>query len=499
MHSGPRRGTPLALLFTIAALLGAKGALAAPTPKPPTHACRIPGVATELQCGTLKRALDPAHAAGVQIDIHYLVVPARSRNKAGDPVLLLAGGPGQSAIALAPQTMNMLHRLNNRRDLIFIDQRGTGDSAPLDCPDEAEQPLSQRLDEAAQLQTLKTCRDALQKLPYGDLRFFTTAIAMQDMDAVRDHLGIAQWNLLGGSYGTRAALEYLRQFPQHVRRTVIDGVTPPDMVLPQSLSLDAQGQFDAMLAACEREAACQARFPALRHEWAELLGSLPRPVSLSDPLSGKTEHVTLKPAMLLRSVQPALYAPALTAALPAAIHAASQGRFEGLIGLASIVSGGKSGKIATGMHFSVVCAEDAPRMQVQAAGGRDFGPYQSQLYEQVCSFWPRGAVPANFYAIPPARTPVLLLSGGADPVTPPRHAKRVAQALGPLARQQIVPEAGHGVMALPCMAEVLFRFFDAPTDAEALQVDTQCAARIPRPAAFQPVQAASGAASSTTP
>lgn len=491
MFPGPRRLRARTLLFTLLTVPFA-AAHATARPEPPTHACRIQGVATEMQCGTLKRALDPAQPGGMQIDIHYLVVPARSRNKAADPVLMLAGGPGQSAIALAPQITGMLHRLNNRRDLVFIDQRGTGESAPLECPDEAEQPLRQRLDEAAMLQAIRTCRDTLQKLPYGDLRFFTTTLAMQDMDAVREQLGIAQWNLLGGSYGTRAALEYQRQFPQHVRRTIIDGVAPPDMVLPQSLSPDAQAQLDAMLDACEHEAACRARYPALRREWTELLRSLPRLVQVRDPLTGELGRFTLTPATLLRNVQPALYAPALTAALPAAIHAAAQGRFDGLIGLAGVVGGGKNSRIATGMHFSVVCAEDAPRMQSGAAEGHDFGAHQAQLYEQVCRFWPRGEVPATFYTVPPAKTPMLLLSGGADPVTPPRHAERMAKALGPLARQQIVPQAGHGVMALPCMAEVLFRFVDASSDADALKIDTQCAARIPRPPAFQPIQAASG-------
>ena len=140
--------------------------------------------------------------------------------------------------------------------------------------------------------------------------------------------------------------------------------------------------------------------------------------------------------------------------------------------------------LAHGMHFSVVCAEDVPRMKADAAQGRDFGEGFGRLYQDVCSFWPRGQVPAAFYQLPVAPAATLLLSGGADPATPPRHGQRVAQALGAKARHVVVNEAGHGVIGLPCMRDVLFRFFDAEDDAAALAVDTQCATKVPRPPVF---------------
>ena len=95
--------------------------------------CRVTGIKTGVQCGVLVRPLDPARPDGVQIDIHYVVVPALARRKLADPVFLLAGGPGQSAIALAPLVAQQMSRLGNRRDLVLIDQRGTGRSAPLMC------------------------------------------------------------------------------------------------------------------------------------------------------------------------------------------------------------------------------------------------------------------------------------------------------------------------------------------------------------------------------
>ncbi|HLO94205.1 MAG TPA: alpha/beta hydrolase [Burkholderiaceae bacterium] len=453
-----------------------------------TRACRIEGIPNELQCGSVKRPLDPARADGPQIEVHYLVVPAMARNKQPDPVLMLAGGPGQSAIGVAPLVLSRLSRLNNRRDLVFIDQRGTGKSAPLQCADESRLTLAEAADEAADLRRIEQCREQLQKLPHGDLRFYGTTLAMQDFDAVRAELGAERWNLIGGSYGTRAALEYQRQFPQHVRRTVIDGVAPSDLVLPESLSVDVQTALDAEFKACEDEPACAKRYPQLRQQWAQLLASLPRTVTVKHSVTGEPESFTLTRTHLLRTIRGPLYVPSMTSLVPAAIQAASKGQFEALAGLGGMISSNKATRLALGMHFSVICAEDAPRMGKDGvATGRDTGRVDAELYERVCRSWPRAEVPAAFYQVPPAQTPVLLLSGGADPVTPPRHAERIAKLLGARTQHIVVPQAGHGVMGLGCMSEVLYRFIDAKTDAAALPQDAACAVKIPRPPAFQPI------------
>jgi pimeloyl-ACP methyl ester carboxylesterase len=481
---------PARRAIVLAAALSAATAHAASPLKP----CRIDGIPNELQCGSLQRPLDPARPDGAKLDIHYLVVPAMARNKQPDAVLMLAGGPGQSAIGIASHVLQRLSRLNNRRDLVFIDQRGTGKSAPLDCPDETHLPITEQLDAAAQMRRLDACRTMLEKLPYGQnggLRFFTTTIAMQDLDAVRDALGVSQWNLVGASYGTRAALEYLRQFPTKVRRTVIDGVAPPDMVLPASFSPDTQAALDKLFDAHAKT------HPALRSDWQKLLASLPREVTVAQPLTGQPERFTVDRELLLRAVRPPLYLPALAAALPAAIHAAaSEGRFEGLFGLATAFTGGKGMKLAMGMHYSVICAEDVPRLAATTdKPGEDYRTVDADSYARVCKTWPRGDVPADFYKLPPAPSPVLILSGGADPATPTRHGERVATALavGHPARVQhlVVPEAGHGVMAVGCVRDLMFRFIDAKTADAALPQDGKCATRIPRPTAFQPIQAAS--------
>ncbi len=514
-----------ALLMSMAAAWATSdGDAASATSSDLLKECRVPGLRNSVLCGVVRRPLDPARAGSPTIEVHYVVVPAMARRKLRDPVFLLAGGPGQSAIDLAPSAMGSFARLNNRRDIVFVDQRGTGRSAPLDCDDTTREPLADQSDPERQFQRLMDCKARLLKLPYiqttADLGTFTTTLAMQDLDAVRRQLGAERIDLVGASYGTRAALEYQRQFPAAVRRSVIDGVAPADMVLPTSFSIDGQAAFDAVLAACEREAACKKSYPALRSDWAALLASLPKAVTAAHPLTGQPEHFTLTREMVLGAVRGPLYVPSLAAALPAAITEAAQGRFEGLMGVSALLSSRKGTQLAMGMHFSVVCSEDMPLLEARGAipeagvgakgdkadakadararavagrvakdaPGADFGDEQARLYQRACATWPRGAVPAAFYTVPRSASPVLLLSGGLDPATPPRHAARVAQALGPLAQHVVVPNAGHGVMNIGCMRDVVYRFIDAVDDRDAVAVDASCVKAIPRPPAFQPLR-----------
>ena len=448
----------------------------------PLHTCRLAGLSHDAQCGVLKRPLDPARPDGTQIDLHVAVVPALARQKLPDPILFFAGGPGQSAIGLAGTIEQLTSRLGARRDLVLIDQRGTGHSAPLQCDvPTPEEGLARALDRAREVAALDACRVKLQQLPWGDLRFYTTAIAMADADAVRAALGADQVDLIGISYGTTAALEYLRAYPTHVRRVVIDGVAPPDMVLPESDDIDAQAALDALFRDCAAEPACAKAHPSLAATWQALLASMPKAADIVDPVTGQPRHVTLTADALRSLARSPLYSPVQGAMLPHAIEQAAAGRFDVLLALSS-APGGLPTDISEGQHFSVICSESAPRMHAPAGPASEQGT--QGLYRAVCAHWPRGDVPAAFYTIPVSASPVLLLSGGIDPVTPPRHAERVARALGPKARSVLVANNGHNVTAIACMRDAVFRFVNATAEADALAVDTSCAAKVPRPPAF---------------
>jgi len=462
-------------------------------------ACRFPGIPTDVQCGSLNRALDPAAPNGLRIEVRLVVLPALSRRKLPDPVFVVAGGPGQSAIAVMPQAVGLLSRLNSRRDLVFVDQRGTGQSAPLRCPNPLRDSLGAQSDPDRQVDLYLACRDRLARLEYvqsvDNLRYFTTPLAVQDLDAVRQALQAERINLVGSSYGTRVILEYQRQFPQRARRSVLDGVAPADMALPFSVATDAQASFEALMALCAPGSACHRSHPSLRQDWDGLLAGLPRPVVVAHPLTGEAEAFEMTRHAVLSMTRGALYSPALASALPQAISDAARGNFAGMVALGGLLPGRKATALAMGLHFTVVCAEDFPRLaQSTDRPGPDFGRAFSSIYERVCRDWPRANLPADYGRAVHSPNPVLILSGGLDPVTPPRHAERSLLALGSvasggLAVHRVVPNAGHGVLSLGCMRDALFRFVDASDDRQAVASAQQieCGNDFPRVPAFRPV------------
>jgi pimeloyl-ACP methyl ester carboxylesterase len=446
--------------------------------------CRIPGVEREVRCGSVTMPEDPDTPASRALEIRFAVVPAVARNKQPDPVFVLAGGPGQAATRVARQMMPVLNALNARRDIVFIDQRGTGGSNALECEVD-ETSLASALEPSAQIARLADC---LKALP-ADLRQYATWIAVRDFDAVRAALGATAINLWGGSYGTRAALEYLRQFPQHVRSVVLDGVAPPDMALPASFAPDSDAALTALAAACDADARCRDRYPHFDERIGRLLAAAERGIELRipHPLTGAIETLLLDRRMVASLLRVPMYAPSLAAVLPYALAEAGRGDYTALVALSAAVAGSLNENFATGMHFAVVCAEDMPRVDAaatQRAAATRFGTAFIELYRQACRNVPTRPVPPEFYEVSAAQAPVLLLSGGLDPATPPRHGESVATRLGN-ARHLVAPNLGHGISAHGCAPTLIADFV---RDASFARLDDTCLARIPAPAFFSAIE-----------
>lgn len=446
--------------------------------------CRLHGIEREVRCGRVEVAEDPDAPAGRRIAIRFAVVPALARNKLPDPVFVLAGGPGQAASRVAAQVQPVFAQLNARRDIVYVDQRGTGKSNALACPPPGGTlSLAETVDLVRATERLAEC---LRKLD-ADLRQYATWIALRDLDAVRAALGVERINLWGGSYGTRAALEYLRQFPQRVRAVVLDGVAPPDMALPASFAVDAEAALRRMLADCARDADCRARHPRLDAAIDRLLASAANGLQLTvaHPLTGRTESLRLDRAALAGLLRAPLYAPPLAAVLPRALAEAARGEFAPLVALSASLTARVAENFAEGMHFAVICAEDLPRIDaaaLAAARATRFGTTFVDLYRDACRHVPVRAVPAAFYEIPAVDVPVLILSGGADPATPPRHGEAVARRL-PRALHLVAPNLGHGVSAQGCAPDLIVRFVrQASFDG----IDGDCLQRLPAPLFFRP-------------
>lgn len=476
---------------TLALLLAAAGLVAAGGARPAAAIelsnCHVRGIDRQVRCGSIEVAENPDATAGRKLQIHFAVVPALARNKAPDPLFVFAGGPGQSALAVARQIHPVLAQINARRDIVYVDQRGTGKSNPLACDPEDAPTLGEAVDAKRALSRLADCLQRLRDAG-NDLAQYATWIALRDVDAVRAALGYERINLWGGSYGTRAALEYMRQYPQRVRSAVLDGVAPPDMVLPATFAHDADGALARLVALCRDDAGCNARHPRFDAAVDRLLAAAAerRTLRAAHPLTGEVESFTLDRPMLASLLRAPLYAPPLAAVLPHALAAAAEGDYSALLALTLSLAGTPGARLAEGMHYAVICAEDWPRVDaaaVEAARATRFGAVFIDVYRDACAAVPTRPVPPGFYAVPRHDAPVLILSGGADPVTPPRHGERVAALLGN-ARHVVAPNLGHGISAHGCAPELVTRFVrQASLDG----IDGSCLARLPAPSFFRPV------------
>jgi len=474
-----------ALRAAACAVLAVAAAAAAATPAGP---CRLKGIDREVRCGTVAVAEDPERPDGRRIEVHYAVVPALARVRPLEPVFVLAGGPGQSARQLAGQVQPLFARLNARRDIVYVDQRGTGASNPLAC-DGGRRPTAS-LAEALDANALAArTGDCLRRLAgRTDLRQYATWIAVRDFDAVRDVLGYPTINLWGASYGTRAALEYLRQYPRRVRSVVLDGVAPADMALPASFAVDAQASLERVVAGCAAAAGCSDRTPAPGATVQRLLadsGGAGLQATVAHPLTGRPEALRLGKQALAAVMRLPLYSPPLAAMLPYALAQASGGNLAPLLAMSATLASGAAENFAEGMHFAVICAEDLPRVDAAAraaAAATRFGDSFLRVYDDACAAVPARAVPPAFYEPADADVPVLILSGGADPATPPRHGERVARGLK-RATHVVAPNLAHGVSMHGCGPELVAGFI---RNAGAAGLDLDCLARLPAPAFFAP-------------
>lgn len=445
------------------------------------ESAQVPG-SVAARCGTLRVPENRAEPHGRQIALHVAVVPSLRLRARSDPLVLLAGGPGQAASDLYLTLHPAFARVRRDRDILLVDQRGTGRSMRLDCT--YPQDLEIAAYDATALR--RETRRCLETLP-GDPRYYTTSVAVQDLDAVRAALGYERLNLYAVSYGTRVAQHYMRRYPQRVRTAILDGAVPPDLALGPDIPREAQRALDTLFERCAQSAECSARFPSLAQDFASLYARLqaaPAMVRLADPLTGAGTRVQFGVAHLASAVRMLSYSDETAALLPLLIHEAQVGgRLEALAAQYLMIQRSMERQMAYGMHFAVVCSEDAPRWaEGQApdfAGSTYLGAEFMDGLRAVCDEWPRGPVDEDFGTTLNSDIPTLLLSGGNDPVTPAAYAERVLQGLSN-ARHLVLEGQGHGQIAVGCVPRLAAQFIAAASPAD---LDTQCTTHV-TPAPF---------------
>lgn len=428
-----------------------------------------------VQCAHLRVPEDDSQPEGAQIELLIVRLPSTAAQVSEDPVLAIAGGPGQAASRSFLRLDQAFQQLAQSRTIYLVDQRGTGQSNPQNCglPDRQAPLLDPEPEQVAEL-----ARDCLQQFK-GDPRQYTTEVAVQDLERVRRALKVPAWNLYGVSYGTRVAQTYMRRYPEVIRTATLDGVLPADVSLGPQIASHSQAALDALLGQCEADPACQDRFPKLDEQIDRLFAQLeqsPVPVRYESMRDGTWQEQAFTRTHLVSVIRMALYNSDVLSVLPPMIDAAARSdNFVALTRLAQRLD--ISDEIALGMHNSVVCTEDAPFYPESpdlALENTYMGAGWLSGLRALCADWPRGRLGEDFKAPLTSTIPTLLLSGERDPITPPAYGERLNSTLTN-ARHLVVPARGHHVGVQGCTPDIIARFV-ASADPTAL--DAGCLDRL---------------------
>ena len=423
----------------------------------------------QAQCTTFEVPEDRARPDGRKIKLNIAWLPAYNEADASpDPLFLLAGGPGQSAVETFPAMNPMLKEVRERRHILLVDQRGTGKSNLLSCaaPEGGEDDFDAS-PEAMQAQAAK-CAQALSDK--ADLRHYTTTDAIADLDDVRKAIGAAQVNLVGISYGTRVAQQYAMRHPAATRSIVLDSVVPNAQGLGNIFARNLDDALALQFGVCSKDPACKAKLGDPRAELDRLLLTLraaPPTVHYRDATSGEWKQDVLRADTVAGLVRMYAYMPLASGLLPKLIQEANGGHYAGLMALAQMMSGEMEDAMAMGMQLSVVCSEDSESMVPRAEDeGTVLGNLMPSGMAAMCKVWPKGRVPADFHQPLATKVPALVLEGEFDPVTPPRYGEDVVKTL-PNGRLFVLKGQGHNVIGAGCMPKLFTQFIEK-ADAKAL-------------------------------
>jgi len=458
------------------------------TPRLALARCSLPGVdaSANPQCGTLTVFENRATRRGRTIDLRVVVLPATGPERVRDPVFFIAGGPGSSIVEEAGGLARHPAGLRERRDFVLVDQRGTGGSAAINCPFYGPpDSLQSFLGEFMPPDAVRRCREMYAA--ERDLTQYTTTIAAADLDHVRAALGAERINLSGGSYGTRAAQEYIRRYPDRVRAATLFGLVPPSLHMPQRFAHDAQRALDAVVAECAADAACRAAFPRVAEEVKAVFGRLraaPVRVTVEHPRTGRPTTVTLGYDMVAETLRYMLYQSTGAALVPVAMHRAANGDFTWLARRALRERGAMTGTgMFDGVYLAITCMEDVPftdsTREAAEAKGTFLGEYRMRQQRAACGMWGRTPVSRDFHTPVRSDVPVLLVTGANDPVTPPRYAAEVARTM----RNNltiVVPFGGHALAGLDGVACIHRLQREVIERASVAGLDTSCVAQIRR-------------------
>lgn len=431
------------------------------------ESCFLEEIGEEVLCGTFEVMENRNVRKGAKIRLNFIILPAWTSHPSPDPLFIFAGGPGVGAAAWADSYAWQYQTLRWERDIVLVDQRGTGDSNPLHCrrlgdPESAQTYLQDMFPE----DYVRECREELKKR--ARVALYDSFTAMQDIDELRAALGYETINVAGGSYGGYAAVVYMKYFPERVRCAFLSWPGWPGWGYHATIAPNTQRMLERLFADCAADPECAADYPDLPDKLEALVDTLkqgPISVAITNPWNGRPETVTFTHHNFIHGIRAMLYSTGRSRWIPIFIHWASLGIWQPIVEYTADYLKWVNVDIMDGMFLTITCTETAPYIDYAAAKaaseGTFMGTYRLDQQQDACKLWPRGSHPEDFHVIPEMIIPTLIVSGELDPTVPPEYGEELARHF-PNSRHVIIPNEGHGGVGelwQDCLAPMVTQFF----------------------------------------
>jgi len=429
------------------------------TPPVALQSCSVSGVERRAQCGAIEVLENPELPGSRKLEIHFAVIPAVKGHALADPIVPLLGGPGESVIDAAEWSVHRLEQMLNDRDLLLVDQRGTGQSGALRCqffsPDDPSESLQNLFPPTA----VETCAKDLAT--HADLTQYSYRRFANDLEKIRRTLGYRQLNLFAGSYGTRAAQVFVRTYPTSVRTIYLGSVVPIDIANPLPFAKAEQSMLERTFAACESDASCRSAFPRLRDEFSHIVERLASGhVSVKVP--GHATTVVLSQGRVAEWFRSLLYRPSSAARLPWLIDQASKGDWDPIVKGILDDERDADKDLSLGLLLSITCSDDVPFVREEevatATRGTFLGDWRLRQQEAACKLWPHSVAPASYREPIHAQAPTMFVSGDSDGGTPLWFTEHAAQGFRNRV-EVVMSNRGHTEWA-PCIETLYQRFLN---------------------------------------
>lgn len=463
--------------------------------------CHIDNYPLEVQCGSYTVYENRELASGREITVHFAVLAAVDGSAAPDPLVIFAGGPGQSAISMAPFVRSAFRTLNERRDVVLIDQRGMGSSHPLRCDTPDDDDILGLTPEAQDALSRELLTDCLASLD-ADVTLYTQEVANQDIHDILLGLGYQRVNVYGASWGTRSALLFAHRYPEQVRSMILDGALPVGNIAPLHAGTDADRALQLLFDDCAADADCAAAFPDLAGDFdlaMQRLGDEGVRVESMHPSRGEMRSVLWTRQRFGDALRSILYIPSLSRLIPWIVQRVSVGDYRALDGVFGFLSTAMAEGMTVGASLTIFCSEELQRMGPSAslslspslpeaeASRQRLGRGILANLQNACGVWPKAPVPAIYGETVTSEAPTLILSGEVDPITPPAWGEVMAEAL-PRSQHLVAKATGHNVAPRGCAPELILEWIDRPWDSGgadlAADLDGSCLDSQVRPSFF---------------